>query len=139
MADQQVFQQRINFLVLIAAQFRILMERKIVVPANSPGLEHCRHSLVAQSFVLFAHHLRPHGATFYNCPKARQRYFRTTARSRRKRSPVSIFICLSGGRLALETFSTSVPDAHFSRTLTQVGANMGLANSTVREQRNSPK
>jgi hypothetical protein len=92
-ADEQMFQQRINFLVLIAAQFRILVERKIVVPSNSPGLEHCRHSLSTQPFVLFAHHFRPHGATFYNCAVARQRYFRTTARSRRKRSPVSIFIC----------------------------------------------
>lgn len=114
MADEQVFQQRIDFLVLIAAQFRILVERKIIVPANSPGLEHCRHSFVAQSFVLFAHHLRPHGATFYNCAKARQRYFRTTVRSRRKCCPVSIFICLSGHRLAVETFSTSVPDASLS-------------------------
>jgi hypothetical protein len=119
-ADEQVFQQRINFLVLIAAQFRILVERKIIVPANFPGLEHCRHSRLAQPFVLFAHYLRPHGATFYNGAQARQRYFRTKVRSRRKCSPVSIFICLSGDRLAVETLATSVPDANVSSGLPRV-------------------
>ncbi|MFY9801835.1 MAG: hypothetical protein WAK78_06280 [Candidatus Acidiferrales bacterium] len=96
-ADEQMLQERINFAVLIAAYFGILMEGKIVAPANSLRLENRRHGLVSQPFMLLAHDFQPHGAQFYSCSESTQRYFRTTGRSPRRSSTLSFFFCSLSG------------------------------------------
>jgi len=80
-ASQQMQQQCIGLLVCIAAQFHILVKRYIPVPANPLRGQDYRHGVNSQSFILRAHHLRPHGARFYNRSQYPQRYFGTICAS----------------------------------------------------------